>query len=338
MKKYNSASNSLRPGQLNRLVAKIKDKGHIKKGEKNKMIIVGAGMSGLLAGALNPGSIIYEAGENKESDHQALFRCRKPDIGKMLGIPFKEILVHKAIWLDGKEVNSSPRITHMYSKKATGIISARSIFNISSAVRYIPPKDFIYQLKKRCNIKYNNPFNISDFEIINFNEPIISTIPIFKMAAMLGVKIDSICHCNPIYVNRIFIPKCNSYCTVYYPDPKFSAYRASITGDTLIIEGTKKLCYKDLTEIYTSLGIKFYDDPTQYKNHKQKFGKIIPIDNKIRQNIITDLTLKYGIYSLGRFATWRPKILLDDILEDIFVIRRLIEEGHYGSIKHRQEA
>ena len=37
------------------------------------MIIIGAGMSGLLAGALNSGSTIYEAEENKESNHQALF-------------------------------------------------------------------------------------------------------------------------------------------------------------------------------------------------------------------------------------------------------------------------
>lgn len=300
------------------------------------MIIIGAGMSGLLAGALNPGSTIYEAGEDKESNHQALFRCRKPDIGKMLGIPFKEVTVHKAIWLDGKEVNPSPRIAHMYSKKITGLITSRSIFDITSAVRYIPPRDFIYQLKKKCDIVYNNPFDITDYAPPNLTKPIISTIPIFKNAAIFGLKLDGLCHFDSIYVNQISIPNCSSYCTIYFPDPKFSAYRASITGNTLIIEGMKKLHYKDLTEIYESLGIKFYDDPNQYLNHKQKFGKMIPIDNKIRQNIIADLTLKYGIYSLGRFATWRPKVMLDDVLEDIFVIRRLIEEGNYGSIKYKQ--
>ena len=39
MRKYNSASDSLRPGQLDRLVAKIKDKGHIEKENKTKYII-----------------------------------------------------------------------------------------------------------------------------------------------------------------------------------------------------------------------------------------------------------------------------------------------------------
>ena len=299
------------------------------------MIIIGAGMSGLLAGALNPGSIIYEAGEQRESNHQALFRCRKPDIGKMLGISFKKVIVHKAIWLDGKEVNPSPRIAHLYSKKVTGLIASRSIFNTDSVTRYIPPKDFIYQLKKRCDIEYNTVVTNSNF--YHLSSPIISTIPIFKVAEIFGIKLDEICHFDPIYINRIFIPKCDSYCTIYYPDPKFSAYRASIIGSTLIIEGMKKLHYKDLSEIYNSLGIQFFGDPTQYKNHKQKFGKIIPIDNKIRQNIIIKLTLDHGVYSLGRFATWRPKIMLDDILNDIFVIRRLIEEGCYGSIKYKQE-
>ena len=299
------------------------------------MIIIGAGISGLLAGALNPGSTIYEAElKNKKPNHKALFRCRKPDISKMLGISFKEVTVHKTIWLDGKEVNPSPRIAHMYSKKVTGLITSRSIFDTDSVTRYIPPKDFIYQLKKRCYIEYNTIFDRT-LKSIHCNEPIISTIPIFKTAEIFGLKLDGLCHCDPIYVNRIFIPKCNSHCTIYYPDSDFSAYKASITGDTLIIEGMKKLQYKDLSEIYKSLGIQFYDDPNQYKNHKQKFGKITPIDNKIRQNVITDLTLKFGVYSLGRFATWRPKVMLDDVLNDIFVIRRLIEEGNYGSIKYK---
>ncbi len=145
------------------------------------MIIIGAGMSGLLAGALNPGSIIFEAGEDKGSNHQALFRCRKPDIGKMLGIPFKEVIVHKAIWLNGKEVNSSPRITHMYSKKVTGLITPRSIFDTDLVVRYIPPEDFIYQLKERCNIEYNRKIKY----LWKDKRPIISTIPMPNMIAML---------------------------------------------------------------------------------------------------------------------------------------------------------
>ena len=60
------------------------------------------------------------------------------------------------------------------------------------------------------------------------------------------------------------------------------------------------------------------------------------IDNKIRGEFILDLTLTHNIYSLGRYATWRPKVMLDDVLDDIFVIRKLIQQGKYASRLHQQ--
>ncbi|MCK5026339.1 MAG: hypothetical protein KAS15_07105 [Nanoarchaeota archaeon] len=302
------------------------------------MIIIGAGMAGLLAGALNPGSIIYEAGPERESDHKAIFRCRKPDIGKMVGIPFKEVTVHKAIWSDGREVAPTPRIAHMYSRKVTGTISSRSIFDTSSATRYIPPADFIHQLKKRCNIKYNNPFDDSDYNVIDFNTPVISTIPLFNMLKHFPtVDIQENFIYQPIYVNQVQIPNCNSQCTIYYPDPNLNVYRASICGNTLITEGVQPFCQKDFLKVFESMGLLIKDHhKDSIVNHKQRFGKIVPINEEKRKNAITRLTLEFGIYSLGRFATWRPKVMMDDILEDIFVIRNLIEDGHYGSLKHRQ--
>ena len=302
------------------------------------MIIIGAGMSGLLAGSLNPGSVIYEVGEERESDHKAIFRCRKSDIGRMLGIPFKKVTVHKAIWSEGREVKSTPRIAHMYSEKVTGTISARSIFNTSSAIRYIPPNDFISQLMRRCNIQWNTPFDSSIFGLTDPENPIVSTIPLFYLAKEFSIiDINTMFLYQPIYVNQITIPNCNSHCTIYYPDPETNVYRASLIGSTLITEGICDLNYNDFNKVYKSMGLSIKDRHNGHiKTHKQKFGKIIPINEEKRKMIITQLTLKYNIYSLGRFATWRPKVMLDDVLEDIFVIRRLIEEGHYGSMKHKQ--
>jgi len=293
------------------------------------MIIIGAGMSGLLCGALNPGSTIYEAGPERESDHKALFRCKSDQIGKVLGIPFKKVMVYKSIWLGETEVHSTPRIAHMYSQKVAGKISGRSITNIESGYRYIPPDDFIDQLKERCDIKYRYKY---DF-LSDSDGPVISTIPLFK--AMDAFLIDAPeFSFKPIYVNRITIPNCDSYCTVYYPGHN-AAYRASLIGDTLITEGMHKLHHNALVEICKSLGIRWNENyPEQITNHIQKMGKISAIDNKIRQKAITELTLKYGIYSLGRFATWRPKVMLDDVLEDIWHINRLIKGGDYAAIKH----
>jgi len=301
------------------------------------MKIVGGGLSGLLCGALNPNAVVYEAGPKRESDHKALFRCRTPEIGRILGIPFKEVKVNKAIWDHGKEVNPTPRIAHLYSQKVTGKITGRSILDIRPVTRYIPPEDFVEQLQERCNIEYNTFLVPGE---IDYNCPVISTIPLPSLLVGLKMKDDfksTEFIFRNIHTERIEIDECDSYCTVYYPEEWIGPYRASITGSTLIIESMKEIEADDLKHIFTSLGIpmkmKYYE---QLTGHMQKMGKIYQIDEQLRKNLITKLTIKHNIYSLGRFATWRPKVMLDDVLEDIFVIRRLIAGGNYASMNHKQ--
>lgn len=294
------------------------------------MKIIGAGMAGLLCGALNPGSTIYEAGpERTTSNHKALFRCKTGEIGRLLGIPFEEVEVHKAIWLDGKEVEPTPRIAHMYSKKVSGTISARSIFDTKTCTRYIPPEDFMFQIADRCDIEYNSKFY--GFED-GWSVPIISTVPMDKLG--LDIVFDK----KPIYTTQIKLRNCNSNCTIYYPDLSYGTYRASIVGDILICESIEsETSNKEDFMILKSLGL-VDEDVEEFilEDHKQPYGKIIPIDEKKRKEHIINFTLKNNIYSLGRFATWRPKVMLDDVLEDIFVIRRLIQGGRYASLNHEQ--
>ena len=66
---------------------------------------------------------------------------------------------------------------------------------------------------------------------------------------------------------------------------------------------------------------------------KQKYGKIRPIDENVRQNFIYTLTEKYNIYSVGRFATWR-QLLLDDVVKDIQLVEEFIN-SNYNLLKWR---
>ncbi len=293
------------------------------------MKIIGAGLAGLLCGALNPGSTILERGPERESEHKALFRCRTGEIGRLLGIPFKEVYVPKGIWLNGHE-KITPRIAHMYSRKVSGSISSRSILNIENEKRFIPPDNFIDLLKEKCNIEYNMEWEYD--HDIRESEPVISTIPMDKIIKGISFKK------TPIFVTRFVVKNCNSFCTVYYPNPEYGLYRASINGDVLISESiSPSRTIEEQDDIFDSFGL-FKEDiiDVEVIAHRQEYGKILPINEMDRTNIITDLTLRQNIYSLGRFATWRPKLMLDDVLEDIFVIRRLINQGNYGSLKHKQ--
>jgi len=300
------------------------------------MKIIGAGLAGLLCGFMNPDSTIYEAG-NGRNKHTAVLRMRTPEISRITGIPFKKKTVYKSIWLDGKEQQPSPRIGHMYSKKVIGEITKRSIMDISPKVRYIPPGDFQARLADRVSnqIIYNHKITGSDFP----SGPVVSTVPMPVLMKMFDINMDMQFTRKSIYVSRYKIKNCDSYSTVYYPGRDIPIYRATLTGDILIIE-SKSCIHKDHSRQYTSyvlktLGLVKSDiDCVISINDEHKFGKIYKTDEKKRRTFISNMTLHNELYSLGRYATWRPGVLLDDIVNDIFVIRKLVESDKYSVVNY----
>ncbi len=65
----------------------------------------------------------------------------------------------------------------------------------------------------------------------------------------------------------------------------------------------------------------------------QRYAKILPIPENERKQFIYWATDKFNLYSLGRFATWRPGLLMDDVVNDVRVIRRIINNGSYDHRK-----
>lgn len=312
------------------------------------MIILGAGMAGLLCGALNPNSTIYEASNEQPDNHKAVLRLRSPEIGKLVGVDMKKVKVHKAIWSKGQERQLTIGLAHQYSRKVTGKISARSIFNLDTEYRFIPPVDFVDQLRDKApRIKYGKKIKkiskeqilFDDHKVIDRREtPIVSTVPMPVLANILVESDPAPFSTGNIYINQYNISWCDSHCTIYYPDEETSVYRATINGNVLIIEGTKPLIETEEEMVFKSLGISINDVyGSVIKDHKQKRGKITGIHSKPRQAFILKSTIDFNIYSLGRFATWRPKVMLDDVLDDIFHIRNLISKGNYAAINHPQE-
>ena len=66
------------------------------------MSILGAGLSGLIAAAVNPQAKVFEASSRDKQSHRAVLRFRTPAVGDAVGIPFRKIRVYKNIWVDGK--------------------------------------------------------------------------------------------------------------------------------------------------------------------------------------------------------------------------------------------
>lgn len=298
------------------------------------MIILGAGLSGLIAGSLNQNASILEPFDDKPH-HQALLRFRSPEIGEAVGIPFKEVKVYKGIWHNDKPVPISPRYIALYSRKVSDTIAYRSITNLDTETRWIAPADFHTRLKEQCRsqISYNFPIDEIKFEVRG--EAFISTLPIFYLAEILNqrIKVDK-GKVSSIFVNRYKIPACDAYMTYYYTDPTVGCYRASITGDTLIIESMWPIKKPDVKVVSRSFGLTGTEPEwgTEVENFEQPNGKMVPIDETMRRNLILKFTLDYNIYSLGRFAVWR-NLVLDDVYKDYLKIKEMMNKDHYHYYK-----
>lgn len=280
------------------------------------MIIIGAGLSGLLAGALIPGSHIYEKQESLPHNHGAILRFRSDKISKALNIPFKKVRVTKAIYCDGLShtLPPSPAFQNMYSHKVTGQYKQRSIADIEPCDRYIAPDDFIEQLAERCDIRFNAEYN-GAIE----SELVISTMPLPVLINMLelghkGIEFER----YPIWTRTYtFLTDVDLYQTIYFPGPETNLYRASFTGNKLICEYAVNPDRAGGNVPLAAFGLEpviFYEPEKVTEKHE--YGRIIPIDESIRRSIVQQISQNDNVYSLGRYATWR-NILLDDVFDDI---------------------
>jgi hypothetical protein len=153
-------------------------------------------------------------------------------------------------------------------------------------------------------------------------EKVISTIPMPVLAAKMGYPNDL----GWRWINgRNIITRikaCDAYCSVMVPDPNIPFSRASVTGDQLIIElcGEVANIQRTIYKACELLGVsERYDS---FDVVPQSYAKIAPMDETLRRNFIYWASTVTGrAYQLGRFATWRPRLLLDDLVHDV----RLIE-------------
>jgi len=296
------------------------------------MKIIGAGLAGLLCGALNPGSTIYERQSKLPNNHGAILRFRSDKISKALGIPFKKVLVTKDIYYTcgnsyWGNIGATPQIQNMYSYKVTGKYMSRSISDIKPVTRYIAPDNFIEQLAERCTIEYDFLWG----KEWHADESTVSTIPMPVMMGLLNIETKLRFKRQKIWTRIHQIHGCDLYQTIYFPEANTPLYRASFTGNKLICEFIANPGISDwqVENIFHAFGLHHNPGYTEWGTDEQKYGKIIDIDHTVRRSIMYQLTQNHNIYSLGRFATWR-NILLDDVYEDIFKIRDLMSRDNYS--------
>ena len=289
--------------------------------------IIGAGLSGLLAAHAWPNVPIVEA-SREPKPHRALLRFRTENVARLTGIEFKKVLVRKGLWFAGAYRSPTIALANMYSQKVLNrIIGDRSIWNLDAVERFIAPEEF--QERLLDNVKARVTFGTPDD--MRGQQPFISTAPMPVALNVLGIHHTINFTRAAIEVTRYRVPRCDAHQTVYFPDPGVGVYRASITGDVLIVESiinkTQGIDRPWADQLNVAFGIRLADcEPIGTVN--QEFGKIVSLRDADRRSLMFTLTAHHGLYSLGRFAQWR-NILLDDVVNDIHVIKRLMATDRY---------
>jgi hypothetical protein len=308
------------------------------------MIIIGAGMAGLLAGNILRGEdiTIFERQQGLPNNHGAVLRFKTKDVSWATGIPFRKVNVMKGICNAGGEISNHADIwsSNRYSIKATGRVMERSILNLDDCVRYIAPPDFTHKMSRGLNIRSGVSINKEDLVNLTRDKvPIISTIPLPQMWTMMREQASSDDFIfKPIMVVTATVsrPECDVFQTLYYPGQHEMIYRASITGNKIIAELAGEYDINPdhiIIKVMQDFGIAGGAIINNVAVKTQMYGKIsTPNPGKIKQ-MIYELSEEFGIYSLGRFACWKH-VTMDHLVHDIDFIRQLIESSSsYNAVK-----
>jgi hypothetical protein len=312
--------------------------------------IIGAGMAGLLAGAMFRGDgQIYEAAESLPNNHHALLRFRKDEIGQYLNIPFQKVDVIKIV----KPWRNAVADAVAYSMKCTGKATFRSSVTADGKLvrRYIADPDFISELERHQTNEIIFGAKVDEEwlgSMASKRETIISTMPMPVLMDLLDYDRKPEFRSCAGAVIKVNLTLDSDICaTIYYPEPAFSPSRATLTGNLLQIEipiprdgdnvDTVIESWSDLAGPCLNTFIRpILDDfgldvsgQISWSVHKQKYSKILPIDEHERKRFIVWATDMRGVYSLGRFATWRPGLLLDDAFQDVQHIQQMIKNSNY---------
>jgi hypothetical protein len=310
------------------------------------LTIVGAGMAGLIAARLlrHRDPVVVEARPSLPNNHHAVLRFRTSTVGDVCGIPFRKVKVIGTI--DRWRNPAADALRYSY-KCGGGWRSDRSIpLETEIVERWIAPPDFIARLAKGVDIRLGEKYDFS------LQEKPISTIPMPDLARILGYRgLPEFEYQNGVVVTAT-IPYCDAHVSVYVPDPGPTFTRISITGDQLMVEyptadswihedgqnilgpmGKKFILEEDLPTALTLLGMD-KGNPVEVENVEikpQNYSKIVPIDEGARRTFIHWASSIQGkAFSLGRFATWRPGLLADDLIQDVRVIEALMDSTSSG--------
>lgn len=286
--------------------------------------VIGAGLAGLFASAVLQQECLEVLERQKEvpNNHHAVLRFRTGAFGDAVNIPFTKVPVIKTyIPYVGNIVGDSIA----YSLKTNGSATLRSSISADGKPvdRYIAPTDLIQRLLDRGGNKVVTGFTITKHAMTNGGRKYISTMPMPALMELLDYESRPKFVYREGWVLKAKLANCSIFASIYITDPSNPCYRVSITGNELMAEFINEPAgnlYDLLGRFLRMFGMidhAMLEDGSKPELYQQRYAKILPIDERQRKQFMAWATDEHNVYSFGRFATWRPSLQLDDLVDDL---------------------
>lgn len=309
-------------------------------------LIIGAGLSGLMMGyLLKRDFIIVDAAPQASVGVAAPFYLHAPL--EWLPTNWKQVDVVQNCW-DGSHFHREPTIGHMndYSRKITGKIINTSLKFLDGSVRsgYLPASgdaaQVLHDLHREVSQSIVRPIYVSKInpqakllvgtdkngKNVKFGyQNLISTMPLPALLKMVEVKFDHEFRSEPIFTKTYQVTpgQCvDAFQIVYITYGDIPPYRASLMDDKIFIESMEQFP----VEAGDWLIHKLWGLNTNKLFTRESVirpGKFHPVEKAVRKLLLAQLTQKFGIFCLGRYAVWDYR-RIDHIADDAQKLYKMI--------------
>lgn len=313
---------------------------------KNKIVIVGAGVGGLAAGAalkergVEDFVIIDSSPSLPANLHNGLHYLHTVDWPRPFPFSFRKITATEQIWdpkTDAFSQEAKLPDAFAYSLKVMGLRHPSSILDVGrrqwttnlpesndmndllrAYEEYIGPEHFWFGSKIERLNTHDRMFGISyklDGKCELEYEQLITTAPLNEWFKTCSLETEHELVYKPVFVtnykNNKIVP--NWLIGLYISDADFPPYRVTALGDVLSLESLRELTTEDEHLVRYHLGRHFNYELSSVSRYEWKTGRIWGLSPSQR-DVVVDRFKQYGIHLLGRFGRWDGKMVMDSTI------------------------
>lgn len=288
-------------------------------------LILGGGITGLLASYMLDVPVVTDIIGGTAMHKWPLgprFVYAKDDteeVLRTLGLERHRYNKHIGYYMYGEFVEPTEELRRLYSEKTRGVAVDGAMSNKDSTIRVIDiefdqlTRALSGAVAAKSNLIIDKITKVDTDEKLLIGtqgsydyDMLLNTIPLPELLSLAGLEhLAQGIEYKPIYFSHAALKyekiMQSKYSYICFPDPEVAYYRLTkLTGDTCVYEFG-----------YSPGFLVSYFQGTRIRETTSlKYGKIV-------SGSLPSQLLDVGIYSLGRWAEWKPRLMLHDVISTV---------------------